>query len=1307
MSILRRPPRVLVAAVQTLAIYDLGSKPIYAARADRTPVLQNRMRRDTSRAGWVHAKRAGSRFTTTGGDAPDSLTPAGFGPFGPVVIGASIVFRGPKVTRTRSRLLTDPQRIGVFSPKRHLGNRFGTLAPTLIGAPLGTTFGGPRRYLTYSVRKRGVAILHPPTVLATPVVFTGPKVNDTYSRRGRPKSKLSYTAVFNDAPQVAYPRVKLARTPLRPALTRRLGPPTVVTQVATAIYFGPSVHLVRSPKPRTRSQLLPVPAAFQPVGQLKTHLAPSSRGKAKSRLSLTAIIDLTPQVYVVATTLATIKHPPVRYFLRPPADTVGLEDQGKVATHLAYSRRGAPKSRLTPPTVLQAGAVYYGPAVHLTRGRAGRVRSLLLPVPSAFQPVGTLQVALAPQRRGTPKSRLSLTAIIDLRPQTYFIQTQLVTIKHPPVEHFLRPPTDVFDEQDKGTIATTLAYSLRGKPKSVLRPPVVVFLAVELSGPQTKLAYSLRGKAKSHLFQPTDLVDQQDVGQVKTHLTYSRRGAPKSRLAPPTVVFLAVEIYGPEVTLARITPPPTISRLSPPTDLVDAQDLGRVVTHLAYSLRGRPKSRLSLTAIIDLRPQVYTIATALATIKHPPVESKLRPPTRVLSDADKGVIKTTFARIKHPPVQSVLRKPTDLVDEQDKGYVQVTLAPSFRGKPKPRLALPTVIDLSPQAYYLTTWLTYSRRGTPKSRLFPAILAYAQPKAEQVIKVTLVRGKRGRPDSTLRPPVVITGATVYRGLAVYLTRQTRPVAKSRLQPPTVVNSATPAAIYYGPAVHLTRGRAGTPKSRLLPLPTIVQPTGQLQVTLAPQARRPGKARLLAVPAAFQPVGYLSVTLAPQSRRPGRALLRKPVVIDLRPQVYTVTTWLTYSLRGKPKSILRQPTDTAGLEDQGHLRVTFARIRPVHTLARLEPPTVIDNSPQVYYLATWLAYSRRGAPKSILRPPTDLVDQADVGQLRTHLAKIRPAQTHWRLWGPTVIGQGITYAPLAVTLTYSKRGRPMSILRGPSKFAPTPKAETTLTVWLAYSVRGKPKSILRPPRVIDVRPQTKYLRVYLARNKVKRTRYFLRPPARVAVARAETTLQVTLVRIRPARTSAFSTGVIYGAPLSRPIDTTLVRIRPQRTLGIFTGVIVPDEPVRPIAATLTYSLRGKPKSRLGQPAILRTGGRIKVTLAPQRRGRPTYFLRKPTAIDNSPQVAYLKVHLVRIRPAKTHPRLAPPAVTITICYGTVVGFDFAPEVCGYDTGAIVKGSVTAAVVTGTDSGALAQGATAPGGSVTGGDEKREGC
>jgi len=329
-------------------------------------------------------------------------------------------------------------------------------------------------------------------------------------------------------------------------------------------------------------------------------LAPSFRGTPKPRLQPPAVVAPV-LARPIDTTFVRIR--PVRTIavVRKPTDLVDRDDLGSVRVHLAYSVRGKPIFQLFRPVViLPPPRVRGGTSISLVQPpritQFVTARLFAPVVVNPFRPVARPpHVTLAPQRFGTPKS-------------------------------ILRKPTRVAPVLAQ-PIAVSLAPQTRGTPKSVLRKPVVIDVRPQTYYLTTTLAYSVRGKPKSFLGRPTDLVDQQDLGFVSVTLAYQSRGKTMSVLLPPTVVsaFLAAPI---NVTLVRRPTPSVVSRLIPPavTAVPRAQHEAPIV--FARIRPPRVHSLLKPPSVVAIRENIQT-ATTFVTITPPRVHSRLKPPTVV------------------------------------------------------------------------------------------------------------------------------------------------------------------------------------------------------------------------------------------------------------------------------------------------------------------------------------------------------------------------------------------------------------------------------------------------------------------------------------------------------------------------------------------------------------------------------------------------------------------------------------------------------------------------------------------------------
>ena len=710
---------------------------------------------------------------------------------------------------------------------------------------------------------RGHSKLSKPAVVGAGISWHGPGIYLAYPHVGfrnrkQTHSKLRPPAVVTQPlVQIFFgPKTSLAVTRAAGQLRRRslihskLRPPVVVTAAPTQIFFGPSVTL----------------AVTRAAGQIR------KRNLRRSVLRPPAVIGAGIAWHGPGVYLTRLRPtPPTISFLRPP-----IEEEAVVEV------------------------ISYGPEVHLTRIRPPRV------YPDLGQPIvvdsgaalGWIGISLAPSRRVRTQSFLREPVVAPAVVVVYFgPQTNLVRRRTPAVHSFLRPP--VIPPLAEPT-RITLTPQRRGAPHSFLKPPTVVFLAVEISGPEVSLTRIKPPPVRSHLFPPavvTAVVVEVFYGP-DVHLTLGRRGAPQSLLRPPVVVFEAVELHGPQTTLARITPPLAQSRLRPPTVVdVAVEALFGPDVHLTYSRRGEPTCFLT-------------------------------PPTVVF--------------------------------------------PFFARQPQ--------IFLAPQA-----------RGIPKSHLFP--------------------------------PVVVRLAVEILGPEVTLTPSRRPITKSRLEPPTVVAPV----VSYGPAQWLTYSRRGKPKS-ILRLPRVLAQAPAYQAVLPPwltYSRRGRPTYFLSPPTRVFPffARKTEISLAPQRRGAPHSFLRPPQVVRLAVEIYGPETWLTYSRRGRPQYRLEPPTVLGKPPFRG-IEITLARIKPRPTVALIKPPTVVRVS-KADVLRVYLTYSRRGRPVYFTTPFTP--GKAPFRPIRVTLTRIRPRPTVSLIKPPSVVGAGIAFFGPQITLVRIKHPPVQHFLR----------------------------------------------------------------------------------------------------------------------------------------------------------------------------------------------------------------------------------------------------------------------------------------
>jgi len=486
------------------------------------------------------------------------------------------------------------------------------------------------------------------------------------------------------------------------------------------------------------------------------------------------------------------------------------------------------------------------------------------------------------------------------------------------------------------------------------------------------------------------------------------------------------------------------------------------------------------------------------------------------------------------------------------------------------------------------------------------------------------------------------------------------------------------------------------------------------------------------------------------------VRKPTVIDLSPQTKFLSVNLAYSRRGAPKSVLRKPTDTVGLEDQGRVRVTLApsakQGRAAHSA--LGPPAVIDLRPQTKYLSVNLTYSRRGTTRSVLHPPSVVtpVSAGVFGGPLVQFTRIQPARVIWFLRPPTVVLLAVEiYGPsvsltrirprpttkflgaptdlvdeqdkgrVRVTLAYSSRGRPLSQLRPPAVVAPVLAPPVTVT--LAPQRRGAPRSVLQPPAVVQPASLVFYgPTVTLTYSKRGRPVCELRPPAVIDIRPQTVYLSVTLAPSRRGRPMRFLRPAVLAAPKS--FEAVSVRLaysvrKRGRTL-LRKPVVVFPFLARGVDVTLVRIRRPKFTSRLAPPAVVRVRDNKPIQVVLTRIApRPTVATLKPPTVVFYPPVettvrswfAYqsrgvtrsaLKAPTVVFPPALGRPidvtltRIVPPQRFWLLLPPAVVNTFVPPhgDVCGFDIAGSFVCDETVADIN-------VQGTDGPGSAVTGSD------
>lgn len=556
-------------------------------------------------------------------------------------------------------------------------------------------------------------------------------------------------------------------------------------------------------------------------------------------------------------------------------------------------------------------------------------------------------------------------------------------IVFPPIEGYLFPISDVQTRIRKHTIWRLEPPVVVNQPQPFVASPVAVTLA-----PSTQLP-----RAPHSRLRPPVVIDlTPQTRYLSVNLTYSRRGVPKSRLFPPTDT-VGLEDQG--KIRVRLAPSPRQargphSRLRPPV-VIDLSPQTRYLSvNLTYSRRGTPRSRLGSPAVVAAVAQIY----------YGPRATLVRArPRRALS----------FLR---PPVIPPVARPTVVILTKARPRrVESTLRP------------PTVVFLAVEIYGPTVRLSYSARKRGVAAIKPPtvidVRVYSGP------TVTLAYSVHGRPLYALRPPVVIDDSpqTYYLAINLAYSRRGRPT--SALRPPVVVD----VRVYSGPSVTLAYSRRGTPIYALRP-PEVIDLRPQVYyvtVSLAPSRRgRPIHFLRPAVLAAAKQFEAVSVHLAYSVRKRGRAVLRRPVVVFpffARPPIIA----LAPHSRGRTHSQLFPPAVVRERESRP-IRITLAPSLRGQPKSFLSPPTVVFPF-FARRIDVTFAPQARGRTRSLLASPA-VVREFAARPVQITLAKIRPQPTTSFLKPPTVVTtpEPVLY-PVAVTLAYSLRGKPVYFLRPP--------------------------------------------------------------------------------------------------------------------------------------------------------------------------------------------------------------------------------------------------------------------------------------
>jgi hypothetical protein len=329
-----------------------------------------------------------------------------------------------------------------------------------------------------------------------------------------------------------------------------------------------------------------------------------------------------------------------------------------------------------------------------------------------------------------------------------------------------------------------------------------------------------------------------------------------------------------------------------------------------------------------------------------------------------------YVRIKPQPTTYFLR-PFSIAAFDIYFGPQVTLAPQRRPVTRVDLRPPTVVA-PVVSYGPLQWLTYSRRGTPRPELRPPTVVSSAPAYAQVVPPALAYSRRGRPIYKLRPPTRVF-PVLFFGPQVTLRPQVRGVPKPFLREPQVVRLAIEI---YGPEVWNTYSRRPITRSQLLP-PTVVEAfIARPRVTLLAQITHPPVQHVLRPPTVvrlaveiYGPETWLTYSRRPKvasqllpgivGKAPFRGILvslapsrfprplyrlRAPAVV-LRP-TFSTNVNLTYSRRGRPVYLLSPPSVVRPPFFAEPVQVHLTRITPPPVLSVLEPPSVVGGGIAFY-------------------------------------------------------------------------------------------------------------------------------------------------------------------------------------------------------------------------------------------------------------------------------------------------------------------------------------------------------------------------
>lgn len=1243
--------------------------------------------------------------------------------FPPAAVGAGIVFTPVDVhlaysLRGRPKSVLRPpilpplappisERIAVQLVRVEFERRLAfsrLLPPAVVGA--GIVFAPADIHLSPGKHGEPFSKLSPPAVVGAGIVFAPVHVHLAYSLRGKQKSLLRPAIIPPLAPPV---EEKLVVQLVRVELERRLAfpklfPPAVV---GAGIVFNPvHVAFTRGRSGPFQSILFPpiLPPLAPPIEErLSVQLVRKQleRRLAFPKLLPPAVVGAGIVFRPLNVTLVRGRSGPYQPILFPPAVVGAGITFAPVDVHLAYSLRGRPKSVLRGPIIPPLAApIETRLAVQLVRLDLERRLSFPRLLPPAIVGAGIVftpvDVHLAYSRRGIAKSVLRQPIVTAVAVFATPIRVVLQRVVPPHVHPHLQTPAVIGGGVAFGPPGVVLAYSLRGRPKSVLRaalipplaPPIEEHIAVQLTRTDLERRLSF-----PKLLPPAVIGGGVTSPPVGIRLTYSQRGTPKSSLRPPTVTTTAVVFRPIDVEL-------TYSRRGRPSSILRAP----IIPPLAQPIEEKLVANLVRVELADRGPHSHLFGPAVIG-----AGIVFRPLDITLVRGRFG----PFEALLFPPVIPPLAPPVE-----EKLSVQLTRVETERRLSFPRLLPPVIVGAGIVFAPLEVHLAYSRRGLPQPILFPPAVVGAGTTFRSIL-VHLAPSTRGKPKSQLFPPIIPPVARpVETELTVQLARTEleRRLAFPRLEPPAVVG----AGVYFRSIlVHLAPSTRGKPKSELFP-PAIVGAGivfAPIRVVLTYSARGKPKISLFepAVIGAGIVFAPIKTQLAPQKRGRPESILRPPILPPLAPPVHEaiVTQLIRIELADRqphskifPPAVIGAGIVFAPIKTTLALRIEVEAVRRA-SHSGLHPPTVVQPQALLFFgPGVHLAYSRRGLPKSILRkgivgagivfrpltlsylpairrledgqvrrkryvvlgPPRVLkLQEQDLAQRRLKIVLVRirnrPTETvlqrapHSNLHPPAVVGAGKVFRSILVHLAYSRRGTPKSFLAKPiiPPLASPIEAKLVTALVRVELADRQPHSRLFPPAVVGAGIVFPAVFIHLAPSTRGVPQSHLLPPAVVGAGIVFRSIDTTLAPQKRGQPKSVLHQPII-PPLAPPSRIKLARIKPVHTNSILRKPAVVGAGIvfRPVNVELAPSYQiGRQRrflNRLAAPTVVQSATLVffgpETKLAASTRGQPFSHLSDPAVIGAGVVFRPDLVHLAasyRGRPSSVlhAPALLPPA------------------------------------------------------------------